>query len=325
MSIRGGVLSAADNTYAQSTSAKGGVHVSLKTSKETSYSLDLSSDGVTPTAHRTTTSNVFSNSAYSTLNSAALALARSHGQVANQSGSNPDATQFGRLFQTSVTKTRYKNTASGSAESQSRLSRFSYYGNGMLRESWVNGLHTALFYDQFGNKVAEQAYAKVDASNYQKRGQYWFYDNRGQYLASQMNQNGVAESYLYNGSAGSTATQGLIYSKTITGPNHLASTSYFDVQGQVIRQILADGNQTVISRALCSSCDSNFITETTVSSNKPKTQTYFDKFAREREKRVSGFNGSWIVTATNLDRSPINPCQTLPLLRLSRHNRSLMP
>ncbi|MPY24443.1 toxin TcdB middle/N-terminal domain-containing protein [Shewanella sp. YLB-07] len=343
---QGVLLSTADNTYTQATSANGGRRVYLKTSREESYNLDLSSNGVTPTAHqkvsetlttngydnwnnllsstvdikdaagslvhRTTTSNQFSDGAYNTLTPAALSLSLSHSQVASQTGANPDAQQFGRLSQTSVTKTRYKNTASGSAESQSRLSKFSYYGNGMLRESLVNGFTTALFYDRFGNRVAEQAYAKVDASNYQKRGQYWFYDSRGQYLASQMNQSGETESYLYNGSAGSAATKGLIYSKTTTGPNKLASTSHFDVQGQVIRQILADGNQTEVSRTLCSGCGSNFITETTDSSNKPQTQTYLDRFAREREKRVRGFNGNWIVAATTYDKLGQATHQSVP-------------
>ena len=330
------LLTSAFNTYTQTTSANGGIHVYLKTSKEESYSLDLSSDGKTITnwgrvsetlttnthnnwnylstslvqvkgatgalIHQTRTSNHYENTAYNVLNSNALVLGNAHNQVESQSGSQPDARQFGRLYKTIVAKTRYKNTESGSTNNQSRETKFSYYPNGMLRESQVNGLTTAFFYDKYGNKVAEQSYAKHNTSSYQKRGQYWFYDSRGQYLASQMNQNGESENYLYNGKSGSTATAGRIYSKTTTGPNKLASTRYFDIQGQVVRQVLADGNTSETRRSLCSSCDKDFITETHTSSNKPQSVSYFDKFGRQREQRVKGFNGSWVVTASSYDK-----------------------
>ncbi|MBW8184280.1 toxin TcdB middle/N-terminal domain-containing protein [Shewanella nanhaiensis] len=330
------LLSKALNTYTETVSASGGVHVYLNTSKETSYALDLSSDGTTATNHKTVsetlttnthdnannltrslvevknaagsvihktqTDNVYSNSAYAVINSNAVALARSHSQKAAQSGSQPDAKRFGRLYTTTVTKTRNQNTASGQSESQTRSTKFSYYPNGMLRESQVNGLTTAFFYDKYGNKVAEQSYGKHNSSSYHKRGQYWFYDSRGQYLASQMNQNGESETYLYNGKSGTTATPGRIFSKTTTGPNKLASTSYFDIQGQVVRQVLADGNYTETNRSLCTTCDKNFITETTSSSNKPQSVSYFDKFGRQREQQVKGFDGSWIVTGSTYDK-----------------------
>ena len=331
------LLSKALNTYTEAISASGGVHVYLNTSAETSYSLDLSTDGTTVTdpqkvsetlttnthdnannltrslvevknaasnvIHETQTDNVYSNSAYAVINSNAVTLARSHSQQAAQSGSQPDAKRFGRLYTTTVTKIRNQNTASGQSESQARSTKFSYYPNGMLRESYVNGLTTAFFYDKYGNKVAEQSYGKHNSSSYHKRGQYWFYDNRGQYLASQMNQNGESETYLYNGKSGTSATPGRIFSKTTTGPNKLASTSYFDIQGQAVRQVLADGNYTETSRSLCMTCDDkNFITETTSSSNKPTSVSYFDKFGRQREQQVKGFDGTQIITASTYDK-----------------------
>ncbi|ABE53494.1 Rhs family protein-like protein [Shewanella denitrificans OS217] len=330
------LLSSATNTYAQGTSANGGRHVYLKSSTEASYSIDLSTDGITATdhkkvaetittnthdswnnltqsivdvkdaagslVHKTQTDNTYSSSAYGIISTDAIALERSHSQQDVQAGTQPDAKQFGRLYTTQVKKTRYKDTASGTAESQTRNTKFSYYPNGMLRESFVDGLNTAFFYDKYGNKVAEQSYAKHNAVSYQKRGQYWFYDSRGQYLARQMNQNGESETYLLNGKSASTATLGLIYSKTTTGPNKLASTSYFDIQGQVVRQLLADGNYSETSKTLCESCVENYITETNSSSNKPQTVNYFDKFGRQRQQRVKGFDGAWIVTASSYDK-----------------------
>ncbi|WP_064791916.1 toxin TcdB middle/N-terminal domain-containing protein [Shewanella woodyi] len=331
------LLSKALNTYTEAVSASGGVHVYLNTSKETSYALDLSSDGTTATNHKTVsetlttnthdnannltrslvevknaagsvihktqTDNVYSNSAYAVINSNAVALARSHSQKAAQSGSQPDAKRFGRLYTTTVTKTRNQNTASGQSESQARSTKFSYYPNGMLRESQVNGLTTAFFYDKYGNKVAKQSYGKHNSSSYHKRGQYWFYDSRGQYLASQMNQNGESETYLYNGKSGTTATPGRIFSKTTTGPNKLASTSYFDIQGQVVRQVLADGNYTATNKSLCSSCTTDYITETTTSSNKPTSVSHFDKYGRERQRQSTGFDGTQIITASTYDKN----------------------
>ncbi|KPZ73140.1 tRNA nuclease WapA precursor [Shewanella sp. P1-14-1] len=340
------LLSTAENTYTQATSSNGGIQVYLKTSKEESYSLDLSTDGKTvrnpkkvsetlttnthdswnnltksvvdiktasgALVHKTTTTNSYTSSAYNQISAAALVLSRSHNQKAEQSGSQPDAKRFGRLYTTAVTKTRYQNTDGANGKTQTRNTKFSYYPNGMLRESNVNGLTTAFFYDKYGNKVAEQTYGKHNATSYQKRGQYWFYDSRGQYLASQMNQNGQSETYLYNGKSGSTATLGRIYSKTTTGPNKLASTSYFDIQGQVARQVLADGNFTESRRSLCSSCVNNFITEITSASNKPQSVKYFDKFGRQREQRAMGFDGSWIVTASTYDKLGRVTHQTVP-------------
>lgn len=329
-------LSYASNTYTESTSGNGGKMVSLTESTELAYSIAFNDDGITAKnhqqvsssttknsydewnnltssevfvydasgaeVHRTTTTNEYNSAAYSAINAAALSLQHSHSQVAQQTGSQPDAKKFGRLYTTTVTKKRSKNTSSGEPESQTRNTKFSYYGNGMLRESYVNGLISAFFYDKFGNKVAEQSYAKHNNSAYQKRGQYWFFDSRGQYLAKQMNQNGEAETYLYNGKSAATATKGRIYSKTTTGPNKLASTSYLDIQGQVVRQVLADGNYTATSKSLCSSCDEDFITETVSSSNKPQSVKYYDKFGRQREQRATGFNGSQIVTASTYDK-----------------------
>ncbi|MGR3971751.1 toxin TcdB middle/N-terminal domain-containing protein [Shewanella sp. 1180_01] len=330
------LLSNTFNTYTQTTSANGGMHVYLNTSKETSYGLDLSTDGTTVTNHKiisetlttnlhdnwdnlfssliqvkdatgslvheTRISNHYDNAAYNTINPDALVLARPHTQVTSQSGSQPDARQFGRLYKTIVSKSRFQNTESGSTNNQSRETKFSYYPNGMLRESNVDGLTTSFFYDIYGNKVAEQSYGKHDSNSYQKRGQYWFYDSRGQYLSGQMNQNGESEMYLYNGQSSASATLGRIYSQTTTGPNKLATTSYFDIQGQVIRQIYADGNNSETSRSICTSCDHNFITETNISSNKPQSVAYYDRFGYQREQRVEGFDGKWIVTASAYDK-----------------------
>lgn len=339
-------LSYAANRYTVSTSDRGSKVVSLTGATEIAYSLSFKEDGKTvknnqlvstsetsntfdewnnleesevvifnasgAEVHRTITTNKYQNSAYTVISSEALKLQHSHAQVAAQSGTQPDARRFGRLYTTLVTKIRSQNTSSGKQESQSRSSKFSYYPNGMLRESQVNGLTTAFFYDKYGNKVAEQSYAKHNNSAYQKRGQYWFYDSRGQYLAKQMNQNGESETYLYNGKSATTATPGRIYSKTTTGPNKLASTSYFDIQGQTVRQVLADGNYTETSKQLCSSCDANFITETVNSSNKPQSIRYYDKFGRQREQRLTGFDGTQIVTASSYDRLGRVTHQTVP-------------
>ncbi|MCL1125856.1 toxin TcdB middle/N-terminal domain-containing protein [Shewanella surugensis] len=324
------LLKQTHHTYSHTTSAKGGIQVKQLTIQEHQYNIDLSANGTTASNHKkvgetlttnthdnwhnllssqvlkksstgslvheTFTTHRYSNSAYNAITPAALTLAYNHNQVASQSGPNLDAKQFSRLHTSQVKKTRYQHTANGQIDSQTRQTTLSYHPNGLLRESLINGLTTAYFYDKFGNKVAQQEYAKVNATQYQKRANYWFYDNRGQYIASKMNSSGEKEHYLYNGTSGNVATLGRIVSQTLTGPNKLATTQYFDIQGRTIEQFFANGNKTKIACSYCASCDKNYMTETSTRSNKPTKIRYIDRFGRERETKSKGFNGSWIVT-----------------------------
>lgn len=323
------------HTYSHTTSAQGGVQVKQRLIQEHQYNIDLSANGTTASnhkkvretlttnthdnwnnlltsqmikksstgslVHQTFTTHRYSNSAYNTITPAALTLAHNHSQVASQSGPNLDAKQFSRLHTTQVKKTRYQHTSNSQTHAQTRQTTLSYYPNGLLRESLINGLTTAYFYDKFGNKVAQQEYGKVNATQYQKRGNYWFYDNRGQYVASKMNSSGEKEHYLYNGTSGNIATLGRIVSQTLTGPNKLATTQFFDIQGRTIEQVFANGNKTKIARSYCSSCDKNYITETNTRSNKPTKIRYIDRFGRDRETKTKGFNGSWIVNTMTYD------------------------
>ncbi|RYV04074.1 hypothetical protein SOPP22_01340 [Shewanella sp. OPT22] len=335
------ILSEAVNQYEEKVSAQGGVQVFLKSTTEKTFSVDLSSDGETPAnhkkvsetlttnnydnwgnltsnsisikdaggdlIHKTDTINSYNSSAYAvidSMNTLSSSLAHTN-QVAPQSGSTPDAKQFGRLYQTSVTKKRYKNTENNQTSSQTRVSRFSYYDNGMLRESSINGLNTAYFYDLFGNKVAQSVSAvKNEQGQKDYRRSYMAYDSRGQYLANKTNHNGDTETYLYNGQSGTGTISGRIFSKTTTGPNRLATTSFFDVQGQAIRQVMADGNYLATSREICNSCDVNFITETVSSSNKPTQKVLIDRFGRQRQQRSQSFSAEIKVDTTydNLGR-----------------------
>ncbi|WP_299010503.1 toxin TcdB middle/N-terminal domain-containing protein [uncultured Shewanella sp.] len=319
------------HTYKRSTSAQGGIQVNPHQTQETHYHIDLSSNGTTPKHHKkvaetiilnsfdnwnnllsnqiqkksstgqliheSLTTHRYSNAAHNVLTPQALTLTHSHHQVVSLSGQALDAKQFALIDTTKVKKIRYQNTHDEQISSQTRQTNFSYYPNGLLRESRVNGLTSAYFYDKFGNKVAQQDYAKVDNTHYQKRGNYWFYDSRGQYIASKMNSLGEKEHFLYNGTSGHVATLGRIVSQTSTGPNKLATTEFFDILGRSIEQRLADGNYTKISRSYCASCDKSYITETQTSSNQPAKIRYLDPFGREREQKVKSFNGSWIVTS----------------------------
>ncbi|WP_298769041.1 toxin TcdB middle/N-terminal domain-containing protein [uncultured Shewanella sp.] len=317
--------------YTRSVSAQGGIQVNPQQTQETHYHIDLSSNGTTPTHHQkvaetltlnsfdnwnnllsnrilkksntgqliheSLTTHHYSNAAHNVITPQALILTHSHPQVASPSGQALDAKKFALINTTKVKKIRYQNTHDGQVSAQTRETNLSYYPNGLLRESRVNGLTSAFFYDKFGNKVAQQDYAKVDNIHYQKRANYWFYDSRGQYIASKMNSLGEKEHFLYNGTSGHIATQGRIVSQTSTGPNKLATTAFFDIVGRSIEQRLADGNYTKISRSYCAGCDKNYITETQTSSNQPAKISYLDPFGREREQKVKSFNGSWVVTS----------------------------
>ncbi len=318
------------HTYTQNISAQGGIQVNPHQTQETQYHIDLSSNGITPTHHQkvaeTLTTNTFdnwnnltsntllkksstgqlvhesitthhySNAAHNVITPQALTLTHNHNQVTFPSSQQLDAKQFALIQTTKVKKIRYQHTSNGQISTQTRQTDLSYYPNGLLRESKVNGLTSAYFYDKFGNKVAQQDYAMVNDTLYQKRANYWFYDSRGQYVASKMNSLGEKEHFLYNGTSGHIATQGRIVSQTSTGPNKLATTVFFDILGRSIEKRLVDGNYTKINRSYCSSCDKNYITETQTSSNEPAKISYLDPFGREREQKIKSFDGSWIVT-----------------------------
>ena len=325
------LLSKASNEYTVTTSAQGGKQVYLKKTIEDNYAIDLSVRGNTPANHKKTdrvitsntydnwgnlatndveirdvsnskvhetrTTNKYESSAYRVIDSANTSTQRLKyaSQIASQysSSASPNAVQFGRLSETTVTKTRYRNTASGGSESQTRVSNFSYYQNGLLRESSVNGLNTAYFYDKYGNKVAQQLAGnkgKNSAAGKDYRSSYISYDSRGQYIASKTNHNGDKESYLYNGQSADGIIQGRIYSKTTTGPNNLATTTYLDVQGQAVKQVMADGNYIETVKAFSTEKLNSYLKEVVSSSNKPTKTSYYDRYGRKVQETSTVFD-----------------------------------
>ena len=202
----------------------------------------------------------------------------------------------GRLSKTEVTHIRDN-------ESRNRTSTFEYYDSntdspGMLKWSLIEGLNkkTTYEYDSYGNKnkicVSDLNTNKTRCSTTQ-----WSDD--GRFVLSTTNALNQSETYLYNGQAGSV--NGRVWSKTTTGPNGIATTQYFGIQGELIKEQRADGTQTSITRAYSNSTNLNncFLNsekvcfyEKTQSTAKPDSYTWYDALGRKIKTQVRAFDGS---------------------------------
>jgi len=175
--------------------------------------------------------------------------------TANTYGDSVAEHEKGRLSQTSVTHTR-------GSDSKIRTSTFGYHSNGMLQWAKIHGINqkTTYDYDSYGNKT-EVCVIDENATPNESRCSTTTWSSDGRFVLSKRNALQQTETYLYNGQY--SAVNGRIWSTTTTGPNGIATTQYFDIQGQLIKEQRADGTVSYVTRAYSSTTNKSNCTANT--------------------------------------------------------------
>jgi len=290
-------LSEATNTFAYETNANFGKfpYIDIATDKKwrllTSESIAFASHSRLQSVYDTFGNLIRSDSKQFSDALGTTILARvATGNVYNGDGGGAAK---GRLSSSSVTHLR-------GDESKTRNSSFGYEPNGMLAWSKIDGLNqkTTYEYNSFGSK---KRVCVIDENTNESRCSTTHWSTDGRFVTGMSNALAQTETYLYNGQSG--AVNGRIWSKTTTGPNRIASTLYFDIQGQLIREQRADGTTSTVTRAYSSStnlanCVANSeklcFSETKSASGKPSTTVWYDAYGRKVKAQTQSFsNGQW--------------------------------
>ncbi|MBA6233648.1 MULTISPECIES: FG-GAP-like repeat-containing protein [unclassified Colwellia] len=294
-SYDGKVLSESTNTFAPTWSPKFGLFPYIDIATDKKWRL-LTNNTVAFSSHSQLDSNydIFGNLTGST--SKQFANAGGTVELARVTTSNTynglgGGAEKGRLDTSSVTHTR-------GSESKTRSSSFGYQANGMLAWSKIDGLKqkTTYKYNAFGSK---EKVCVIDENTSESRCSTTLWSSDGRFVTGVENAIAQSERYLYNGQAGSV--NGRIWSKTTTGPNQIATTQYFDIQGQLVKEQRADGTTSLITRAYSSSTNlGNCIvntqklcfSETTTSSGKPSSTVWYDAYGRKVKAQTQSFSGN---------------------------------
>ncbi len=223
--------------------------------------------------------------------------------VNEYNGAGGGATK-GRLSATTVTKKR-KDKAD-----ITRKSTFAYHSSGLLKTSIVDPdnsskaqLTTSYDYDAWGNQTSVTVTGGVNAAGtHQSRNSTVLYSSNGRLVKQRTNALGETETYLYNGKDADSVS-GRVWSMTTTGPNKIATTQFFDAQGQMVREVRADGTRTSITtryipNTSCNGSNSACFEVETQTSGAPTTWARFNAFGHEVEKRSQLFTSSQISVVT---------------------------
>lgn len=336
------LISEANNTADVKITANGGVFAYIKSSKETSYSLN---SAFSSSSKQSVIDSEFSYDNYG--NQLTSQIYERHPtnpskyyrstKVTNTYGTSVKYKTFGRLSDSSVVKTLYHN---GSAVEHApndttvnRSSKFEYYSDSLMIKKEIvsptNNSHklvTTNEYDKFGNKTKVSTVGASGKSGTlsQTRSSATAYDGRGQYTISSTDSLGYKTITSVSGNGG--GSKGRISSITSTSPNGTTSKVYFDIfGGKKETRVTAGGanDPTIISRqypAYCATSGVDCYTSSlfptayyriiSVSPGKPESQAFFDKWGRQVGSRTQAFKaGDWTVTVTEYDSNG-NPSKT---------------
>ena len=297
VALNGKILSFAQNILDTNSANTDGLHPYIKTSHEKKW--HSHSDGTRSFASYT--KSTFDYDAYGNLSTSEVinyadvdgTQALKTTETVNEYNGAGGGAAMGRLSKTDVTHTDKNNVSS------TLTSTFTYYSDGLLESSQVNGLNlkTTYFYTPLGNKQKE---CQKDTITTQQRCNiiHWSTDER--YVDSVENALGHTETYLYNGLPADSVT-GRIGTKATTSANGIVSVQHFDLQGQVIKAVRADGNETRITRDFANStnldnCVANnehlCFYEKTEGDGQPTSYVWYDAYGRKVKTQVQAFDGS---------------------------------
>lgn len=217
----------------------------------------------------------------------------------------------GRLSRATVVTYRYgdRDTYSG------RQNDFSYYDNGLLKDTILAAnsgaepyrLTTTKVYDKYGNTTEVSITGGLDTEGavMDTRSSSTQYDIRGRFVKSTTNAVGDTATNTYNGQSSDNVT-GRITSATVTDANQRSITKSFDAWGRVTTELNPDGTQTHFDYALCANDDCSPLSEgylvaTQTRAGSPTTKSITDLYGRAVGTKTQGFDGSWVVTATDYD------------------------
>lgn len=321
VSYKGTVLKASHNSYAAtSKSIRGGYHPYLKKSQEIMRTVSFD-EGNTPTFNlqklttNASTYDSWNNLRLSTVTTGKPSAFSFTASLSDKSTtvtdnkyeeagmSAQDSLRFGRLSSTQVTKVRDASKTRHGTAGTSRKSSFTYNTEGLLKTSTVNGLVTTYVYDDRGNKKQITKSGLVDGAKVQERTSSMNYGTKGRYVLSQTDGLGNTETFLYNGLSGDEVT-GRIWSITQTGPNKIASTSYFGWQGEKVQTLAADGNEVISAMSYCNNgCDGDGFYYTTVTkTGSPTATTYFNRLGQKIKTQTQGFDGTLVQVLHEYDK-----------------------
>jgi RHS repeat-associated protein len=301
----GNLLSQSTNTIlVKSPTAQGGVHPYISSSEESSYVYN--SNGTTTLLSTTVSTNEIDT--WGNPTEIIVKVTDEHNghftetKTTNAWG-NVNEQRYGRLRQTTVVKNR-----TGDENNKTRISTFSYRSDMLLAGSVVSPynaparLTTTYNYDAYGNKTQTSVIGySTSTGTIQTRTSKVVYGAHGRFLSYKENVLGETVTYKYNGQVASSAS-GVTNYVTQTGPNNIATVTYYDDFQQARRVDFADSKNAYTTRSFCSGCVTNSyfkISETL--SGAPTKETYFDKWGRTVTSRVKGFDGSWWSTNITYD------------------------
>ncbi|GAA6172458.1 hypothetical protein NBRC116592_21280 [Colwellia sp. KU-HH00111] len=301
------LLAHTTNSYDVLTSANSGVFPYVSTTEAYQWSVDLHTG--TPIQYELTKSlatQTFDD--WGNLTSSNITLSAHNGSNAATTDTNNTyspsgfdavmAKRLGRISQAVVTKTR-------NGQSTSRASSYSYYSDGLLQSSSINGLTTTTQYDNHGNKTLVSKTGAVDAfGTMQTRSAEIGYSSNGRYALWKENALGERVNYTYNGYSGDSVT-GRIWQMKTTDANSLSSTTHFGYAGETVKIAHSDGNESLLSREFCSTtyCENTqaYYVEIIDAPGKPSSKAFYNHFGQKIEKRTKGFDGRWVVVKTEFD------------------------
>ena len=207
---------------------------------------------------------------------------------------NTSLWHLGRLTQATVTKT------GGAQTSPSRTSTFGYNATtGLLNmetiESGSDALVKTYTHDSFGNRIS----VTESGSGITSRTTSTSYDSKGQFPTTVTNALGHYETREYNDPYGNVTK--------LTGPNNLDTTWEYDSLGRKSREVRADGTETNISYAFCTSgCPSqvNGLASykiTTTTTGAATSIAYYDAVNRVILTEAQSFDGTSVFVETEYD------------------------
>lgn len=317
-SMNGKTLNQSTNTLAINSASTLGVHPYIQRSSDLQNHYHTS--GITSFASRTDSD--FNYDRYGNLiNSNVMRYGNSSGSsllskvtTSNVYNGAGGGAEKGRLSKTDVIHYHHSDGTT------SLESNFTYRLDGLLNTSTVSGLglKTTYGYTARGNKNSECVEDITKTNSKRCTTTQWSSNER--YVNSVTNALGHKESYLYNGQTGDGVT-GRVRTKTTTGPNGIATTQFFDIQGQLIKELRANNTETNITRAYANSsntyqCLNNSekvcFYEKTESTAKPTSYTWYDAYGRKIKTQVQAFNGSqWSSMYYTFDEQSLGQTTTI--------------
>ena len=245
------------------------------------------------TATTTTTTNIIQNRYGSVKDVSVITTGDGHSYTKSilndyvDEGSAPTLAGWHKVAQ--IKTATATNTIDSQGSDYTRKSSFDYYTSGLLKSETIEPDNATLKqvttydYDGYGNRTTATVSGDGLASS---RTSTTTYSPDGLFPVSVTNALGHVETRAFD------ARFGVMTS--LTGPNKLTTTWYYDEYGRSTGELRADGTSSTTAYTACTStsCVGNevyYIASRATAS--PTTTVYYDMFGRELRRTTEGFDG----------------------------------